>query len=193
LRSVNKLLPAGIGTIQISEGKEQNTGKVPGNEAKWEKILDRINAEIIVHEAVNHFSGRVYPLVFKLARDDMWKLIYVDGTVMIFVRDEPKFRDIIARYQLSKSRIYDEILEECRRGAGGDGEGYYSSTALALLLKGIADKNTAFFIGKALSLSPNSYIGNYSKVLFLLITTGKKDGGKNAEASDKIPPLSPSK
>jgi hypothetical protein len=187
LASISRLLPAGIGTITISGGKGT------GSEAKWKEMLDGINADIIVHEAVNHFSGGVYPLVFKLARDNTWKLIYADGTVMIFVRDDRKFRDIVARYELPKSRIYDEILEECSRGAGGEGEGYYSSTALALLLKGIADKHTSYFIGKALSLSPDSYIANYSKVLFLLMTHDKKDGGKHAAASGKTLPLSASR
>ncbi|MEJ2683900.1 MAG: hypothetical protein P8Z71_05845 [Candidatus Sulfobium sp.] len=176
LASINRLLPPGIGTIKVSGGGEESGGKGSRDEAKWKKLLDKINADIIVHEAVNHFTGGIYPLIFKLAQDNTWKLIDADGTVMIFVRDEPKFRDVIARYQLPKSRIYDEILEECLMGAGHHREAHYSSMAIALLLKGIANKRTSSFIDTSLSLSPNSYIGNYSKALFLLMTHKKKAG-----------------
>ena len=174
LKSINRLLPAGVGPVSVP-GRGQKGTKVLWNETKWKELLEKIDADIIVHEAAVFRSGEIYPFVFKLARDDDWKLIYVDGTVMIFVKDEPRFRKIIARYQLPKSWIFDEILAECRRGAGMHGEGYYSSSALAMLLKGVADRRTSSYIDKALSLDPDNFIANYSKALFLRMKhkTGK--------------------
>jgi hypothetical protein len=183
LATISKLVPAGLGNLKITvSGGGKKTGGVEGDGDRWKKLLNKINADIIVHEAVNHFSGVTYPLVLKLVRDDMWKLVYADGTVMIFVRNEPRFRDTIDRYQLPKSRIYDEILVECLNGAGGHRGGHYSSIALALLLKGIADKHTSFFLDKALSLSPSDIVADYSKALFLLMKQEKKSGALQTES-----------
>ena len=175
LASINRLLPAGIGNIKISRGGRQRENKASWNDSQWKELLDKIGADIIVHEAVDYYTGIIYPFVFKLARDDTWKLIYADGTVMIFVRNEPKFKDVIAKYQLPKSRIYDEMLKESE-AVGPRGKRYYSTTALALLLKGIADKHTSFYIDRALSRDPKDLIANYSKVLYLLMTQHKEKG-----------------
>jgi hypothetical protein len=175
LENINKLIPANIGTINITIGdKEKYRPKDDMIRDKgWKDLLDDIHAEIIIHEAVNLYSGNIYPLIFKLIQEDMWKLIYSDGNVLIFVKDISKFKDIIIRHNQPKSSIYDEIISEGLKGVGKNNPGYYSSLALALLLKGVADDTTSLFIEKALLLDPNNITANYCKALYLLMNQKK--------------------
>jgi hypothetical protein len=175
LENINRLIPAAIGTINItSRDKEKYKPKDDMiGDRSWKDLLDDINAEIIIHEAVNLYSGNIYPLIFKLIQEDTWKLIYSDGNVLIFVRDIPKFKDIIIRYNQPKSSIYDEIISEGIKGLGKNNPEYYSSIALALLLKGTADDTTSLFIEKALSLDPNNITANYCNALYLLMNQKK--------------------
>ena len=181
---MNKLIPENIGTIRIEEADRQKqhtnndnpqSPNLFASEKKWKILLNDINADIIVSEAVNLYSGNIYPMVLKLVKEDTWKLIYLDGSVMIFVKDIPKFKEIIAHHSKSKILIYDEIIKECLQGTAKNISGYYSSMALAFLLKGIADKNTEFFIEKSLSLDPNNMVAIYAKIFYTLIMHKKSN------------------
>jgi hypothetical protein len=178
LENINRLVPKNIGTIEINLGgveKNTNTGApiLEDNSAgiqNWKDLLDTIGADIIVHEAVNLYSGNIYPLIFKLMREDSWKLIYSDGNVLVFVRDEEKFKKVIAQYDLPKTAVYNEIIRENLHVIGKNVSGYYSSTALALLLKGIADDKTLYLIKKSLSLDSRNIYAHYCNALYGLMT-----------------------
>ncbi|MEW6417902.1 MAG: hypothetical protein AB1480_07250 [Nitrospirota bacterium] len=175
LENINRLIPAAIGSVNITsvDNEKYKPEDDMIRDKSWKDLLEDMNAEIIVHEAVNLYSGNIYPLIFKLIQEDTWKLIYSDGNVLIFVRDIPKFKDIIIRYNQPKSSIYDEIISEGIKGVGKNNPGYYSSIALALLLKGISDDTTSLFIKKALSLDPNNITANYCQALYLLMNQKK--------------------
>jgi len=175
LENINRLIPTTVGTINITSVDKENYKPKDDmiRNKSWKDLLDDINAEIIIHEAVNLYSGNIYPLIFKLIQEDTWKLIYSDGNVLIFVRDIPTFKDIIIRYNQPKSSIYDEIISEGIKGVGKNNPEYYSSIALALLLKGVADDATSLFIEKALLLDPNNITANYCKALYLLMNQKK--------------------
>lgn len=174
LESIDKLRSKDIGTIRIDfldkqkSLTEENASYSPENK-KWKTLLDSINAEIIVHEAVNLYSGDIYPLVFKLIQEDTWELVYLDGNVMVFVKDIPKFKEIIAHHRKSKTLIYDEIIQECLIWIDKNTSRYHSSIALALLLKGIADNNTHHLIEKAILIDPKNITAQYCKALYLLM------------------------
>jgi len=177
--NINRLLPKNIGTISISVGEKNihnNILKEQDNTTynrSWKDLLDDINAEIIIHEAVNLYTGNIYPIIFKLVREDMWKLIYADGNVLIFVKDIQKFREVITRYNEPKSLIYDEIVMEGLRGVDQKISGYYSSVALALLLKGVANSDTNYFIENALSIDSRNITAHYCKALHVLMNQKK--------------------
>jgi len=178
MEDINKLIPHDIGTIRITLVDKQKPNTVDNalllhDYENWKASLDGINAEVIVHEAVNLYSGAIYPFVFKLVRDDTWKLIYLDGNVMIFVKDIPKFKGIIALYEKSKTFIYDEIIQECRLWLDSTTSQYYSNIALAFLLKGTADQNIHNLINKAIQLDPNNIFAQYSNALYLLLINKK--------------------
>jgi len=182
LENINKLIPKNIGTINISVNRKEKLNRNDNilkmqddiaNGKRWKEILEDINAEIIIHEAVNLYSGNIYPFIFKLIQEDTWKLIYSDGNVLIFVKNVQKFKDIIMKYNKPKSSIYDQIIIEGLRGIGQKISGYYSSVALALLLKGIANNETNYFIETALSVDPNNIIAHYCKSLYILMTQKK--------------------
>lgn len=183
LNIINKLVPKQIGTIEISSQGNGATPEVANStelpsrnisprSLNWENSLDTIKADIIVHEAVNMYSGHVYPFIFNLIQDESWKLIYADGNVLIFVRDIQKYKNIIIKYNKPKSAIYDEIITESM--ADKDTPGYYSSTALAMLLRGSANENTYALIEKALARDPGNVLAHYANALYLLMDKARK-------------------
>ena len=179
LENINRLIPKNIGTIKINfvePEKKQVNREAPQSQnnftdnKSWKDLLDDTGAEIIVHEAVNYYTGNIYPLIFKLIDEDSWKLIYSDGNVLIFVRDKEKFKDIIAQYKLPKTTVYNEIIKESRYFLNRNISNYYSSAALALLLKGIAHDKTLYLIEKSLSLDPHNIYAEYCNALYVLMT-----------------------
>lgn len=180
--SINTLIQKDLGTINLTYGKQEDLATSEelssvyynkNAEKNWKDLLDETHTEIIVHEAINEYGGDIYPFIFKLIREDIWKLVYADGNVMIFVKDIDKFQDIIRKFALPKSTIYDEIIRESLERTGKNNAKDYSNIALALLLKGKADKATYFFIETALSLEPENLIANYSLALYKLMTNKK--------------------
>ena len=76
------------------------------------ELAGRIGAEIIVHESVNQFSGKISILILKLLADPDWYLVYGDGTALVFVKNVQKFQNIITKISLPKEQIFNQILVE---------------------------------------------------------------------------------
>ncbi|MBI5101266.1 MAG: hypothetical protein HZB33_05470 [Nitrospirae bacterium] len=164
--ALGELLPKDYGTIKIGVGQPPASGKTPikrgGHTPFWREQLLKYDIDLIIHEGTNYFTGEIYPLPLRLIKDDEWKLIYLDGRVLIFVRDVPRFRDVIERFSLDKSKVYDEIGMENSPKLGSAHAGVYSSLAFALLMKGTSDDATVRkYIKQALYLDPNHLVANY--------------------------------
>lgn len=176
IQNINALAPHNLGKFikidtpvygENSPGPDPLANRADTDDDKdWKELLDEIKAEIIVHEAVNYFSGHIYPFVFKLIQDNTWKMIYLDENVMIFVRDIQKYRDIITKFDKPKFLIYSEIIKETLKINNKNTSSYFSNIALGLLLRGIADDNTKSFIDKALLRNPSDPIAIYCKALY---------------------------
>ncbi len=168
LNEISNLIPKGIGTITLKdEGQDYDSA---AEHARWRKMLEEMKVEIIVHEALNFFTGDISPIIFKLIQEDSWKLIHTDGNVMIFIKNTDKYKEIISKFNKPKSMVYDEIIEEGLKGLEMNIYGYYTSISLALLLKGIATDDTLYYIEKALSMAPRDTMTNYCKALHMLMT-----------------------
>lgn len=165
LDAMGELMPKDYGKINVSVGNPPDKGKAPfkqpGHPPLWRELLRKHNIDLIIHEASNIFSGDMYALPLVLIKEDDWRLIYLDGRVMIFVRDVPWFRDVIARFGLDKSKVIDEIGMENTSRLGNLHSSVYSSLAFALLMKGNSDDVVREYIKQALYLDPKSPTANY--------------------------------
>jgi len=163
--SLNELLPKDYGRVEVSSGAKP--ASMPKKE-KWLKLLDEYNIDIIVHEASNFFTGRIYPLALSLIKNEEWKLVYSDGKVMIFVRDIPKFKSLITKYEMKKEKIYDEIGMENAPRLGGPYSGIYSSLAFVVIMKGGSDELADEYIKHALFLDPKDILASYLEAFLTL-------------------------
>jgi hypothetical protein len=156
--ALDELLPKDYGKIEINAGARP--ADMP-KEAKWLRLLREYNIDIIVHEASNFYTGDLYPFCLWLIKNEEWKLVYYDGKVMIFVRDIPKFKDLITKYEIKKEKVYDEIGMENAPRLGSLHSRTYSSLAFALIMKGGSDKLAEEYIKHALYLDPKDIFASY--------------------------------
>ena len=81
--------------------------------------------------------------------------MYADGKVLIFVRDIPRFRKLIAQYGLGKEMVYDEIGMENAHQIGKNMHApVYSSVAFALAMKNGPEEAIETLLKEAESLNP---------------------------------------
>ncbi len=162
--TVNELIAEDLGRIEVSGARPADLPEKP----LWRVLLRIHDIEVIVHEASNCFTGELYVLPLALIRDEEWKLVYSDGRALIFVKDIPKFRDIIDRYELPKEQVYDEIGMENATRVGSFHSEVYSSLAFALLMKGGSEEAAEKFIRHALDLKPRNVFASYLEALLQL-------------------------
>jgi len=83
------------------------TGGMPG----WKDVLNRYGVTYIVTKAMDS-SGMILPLIPTLANDPDWALVFSDGLFVVFVRNGPENRDLIARYRLPNGALPYHIIRE---------------------------------------------------------------------------------
>ncbi|MGZ8463778.1 MAG: hypothetical protein ACXWWT_13190, partial [Candidatus Deferrimicrobiaceae bacterium] len=67
------------------------TGGMPG----WKDVLNRYGVTYVVTKTMDS-SGMILPLIPTLANDPDWALVFSDGLFVVFVRNGPENRDLIA-------------------------------------------------------------------------------------------------
>ena len=165
------VLPKKYGNIDIQMGDKPAH---PPKQEKWKRLLEEKHIEVIMHEATNVFTGELYPIAMRLLLAKEWRLVYMDGKVMIFVKDIPRFRNVIKKYEISKEKIFDEIgMENAPRLGRTIQPRVYSSLALALLMKGAPDSSIKELIRHALFLDPKDIMASYLEA-FLALKSAKK-------------------
>lgn len=104
----------------------------------YNKLLRRYRVELIITPACNYISGNLYPLIPKIMNDKEWVLIYMDGKVLVFIKNSKENLEFIKRYRIPKERVYDEIIMEAKRGIDRNGRisGFYASLGYGLVGKG---------------------------------------------------------
>ena len=164
--ALSALVPENLGSLTIaSEIKDSPQNAVP----LWRKLLKQYNIDLIVHEAGDQFTKKIYPLILRLIKDDEWTLVYLDGKMLIFVRNNQEYSDIIRKYRLPKKLIYDEIILETiplvRRVPTISAP--YSSLAFAFVMKG-EDEKAGKMIDAALELEKNDLVAHFSMAYLAL-------------------------
>jgi tetratricopeptide (TPR) repeat protein len=158
--ALSPMVPERLGKINISSNDYQNNHK--NKKSLWEKRLEEYNIDLIVHEACVPYTLKIYPLILRLIKDDEWVLIYMDGTMQIFVRNKEKYLEIIRKFRLPKELIYDEIILETAPLVSErvPTSSPYSSLAFALMMKG-KDEDARKMIDAALELDKNDIVAHF--------------------------------
>ncbi|MGB9715885.1 MAG: tetratricopeptide repeat protein [Thermodesulfovibrionales bacterium] len=161
VNALSKLIPNSIGKISISYNDNLNN-IVNNSKPFWKSLLEKYNIDLIVHEATTEFTGIIFPLTLRLLKDDEWVLIYLDGNLQIFVRNNGKYAEIIRKFKKPKELIYDEIILETTRliRKKTTYPTPYSSLAFALMMKG-KDEDAKKMIDAALELDKKDLVANF--------------------------------
>lgn len=75
---------------------------------KWPFEFLRIN--VIIMPGCHQDTKKTYPLLVQLTEDNSWALVYLDDVAVVFVRDIPQNRDLIARFRIPKERTYGHLV-----------------------------------------------------------------------------------
>jgi len=164
--ALSALVPENLGRLKIvSESRVSPQNLKP----LWKKLLEQYKIDLIVHEACEQFTKEIYTLTLRLIKDDEWTLIYLDGKMLIFVRNNEKYSGIIKKYRLPKELIYDEIILETMPlvSRGPTVSTPYSSLAFAFVMKG-EDKKAEKMSDAALELNQNDLVAHFSMAYLAL-------------------------
>jgi hypothetical protein len=77
----------------------------------WYSKLEAYGINFIAVPVVFRESGHIVPLPPALVDDERWKLIFLRNNAAVFVKNVPKNRDLIFKYNMDKKMIFQEILE----------------------------------------------------------------------------------
>ncbi|NWF51828.1 MAG: hypothetical protein HXY47_01945 [Nitrospirae bacterium] len=165
--ALSALVPEEFGKIEIST---QNQFSNPENtKPYWKRLLGKYNIDLIVHEATADYTGQIFPLTLRLLKDNEWVLIYLDGSVQIFVRNTEKYAEIIKKFRKPKELVYDEIILETAPlvKTKTTFSMPYSSLAFALMMKGL-DAEARKMINAALELNEKDLVANFCNAYLAL-------------------------
>lgn len=75
----------------------------------WEAILRHYKINYIFLETSTMY-GDLMPVVLELTAGDEWIPIYMDTLSIIFIKDKPENREIIAKFRIDDSFVYDALI-----------------------------------------------------------------------------------
>lgn len=92
---------------QINKTADEILKTFPG----WQNKLDVYNINFIAIPVVFRESGHIIPLAPALVNDYRWNLVYIAQNAAVFVRNHPRNKDIIKKYNRDKRHVYREIIQ----------------------------------------------------------------------------------
>ncbi len=104
-----------VDSAKILAAERGNAGDSPG----WEAILDHYRVSFILTYSVEHFTGRLLPLIPALLNDPAWYLIYADDISLIFAKDMPGNGEILRKFSLPKEYAWREVITEAELKSKG--------------------------------------------------------------------------
>jgi hypothetical protein len=81
---------------------------------EWKAHLEHYNVSMIVTYSVEHFSGRLLPLIPALLNNPEWNLIYVDELSLVFARETPENSTSISKFSMQKEWVWHEVISEAQ-------------------------------------------------------------------------------
>jgi len=174
VNSLSALVPKELGSIGALSESSNSSSKI--NNPLWSRLLEQYSIDLIVHEACTEVTKEIYPLTLRLLNDDDWILIYLDGTMQIFIRNEEKYSNIIEKFKLPKEFIYDEIILETipfvkmKMPISTP----YSSLAFALMMKG-KESDARKMIDAALAIDDNDLVANFCNAYLALVQRAREN------------------
>jgi hypothetical protein len=164
---IHRLAPGDLPPLEIRGVDEKIIRETA---TRWEEIFDQTGTEIVVHEALQVFSGELMPIVLRLALHDGWKLVYTDGIVMVYLKDIEKYRDIIEEYEKPVRHLYAQLIAEGLRGANQEGRNaFMANYALGAVLSGYHDKAVGDLVDRVYAADPQNVSAEMSRILFRLM------------------------
>jgi len=158
--ALRDVMPAEFGKIEITG--QNGSRYFEYGKPLWKSLLDKYNIDLVVHEATNDYDGSIYPITIRMLNDDDWILIYLDGYVQIFLRNDKEYDNLIKKFGKPKNLIYDEIILETSRLVRSRST-YpfpYSSLAFALLMTG-KEEDAKTMINAAMDLDKRDLVANF--------------------------------
>jgi tetratricopeptide (TPR) repeat protein len=147
----------------------------------WKRLLNAYRVNFILTTAVSS-TGNIIPLVDAIFHEEEWEIVYLDGKSMIFLRDTPGNKDIIQMYGVSKEKIYDEIIDECRKGIAETPAtwGYYRTLGY-VYMKQFRLRDALRMFQRYLAMNPDNEEVKYS---YNLLTKYLKEDNKSKGHTD---------
>lgn len=119
--------PRGISFKAFKESAEiENASK------NMDALLSKHNVNVIVASILDPYVRRMSPLLVSLLSKDDWKLVFINGTISVFIKDIPEHSEIIKKYEMKKDNIYRAMVVLCGIFLAGDQE----NASLYFLLAG---------------------------------------------------------
>lgn len=125
--------------------------------SEWRQTLDNYNINTVVIPGMSETPGNAYPLAEALATAIDWRLVFADDTALVFVRDVPANRKVIAGHLLDRQLFHSHLVKLADRliSRTPDREEYWQTKANALQLLG--DRQSALVAyRRVLQLNPNN-------------------------------------
>lgn len=181
--ALSAMVPKELGKIKISATDTIDNPK--NDKPLWKRLLKQYNIDLIVHEATADYIGQIYPLTLRLLKDDEWVLIYLDGIMQIFIRNDEKYSDIIKKFKKPKELIYDEIILETAPKVKKKitFSTPLSSLGFALMMKGI-EEDAKKMIEAALELDKKDLVAHFCNA-YLALKQKKKDSKNSGQTIEK--------
>ena len=123
----------------------------------WRTTFDHYGINTVIMPGMSELSGRIYPLIEDLAVSSDWLLVYADDSALVFVRNIPANKELIARHNLNKQSVQVHLVKYADRliSENPDREEYWQTKANALQLLGDRKAALAAY-RKTLQLNPDN-------------------------------------
>jgi hypothetical protein len=107
-----QLSPKKLAFIDGRGGKQFTEHQlVTGASNEMEEIFKKYDITYIVTKTADS-SGAILPLIKYLTESPRWELVFADGLTVIYLKNTPENKDIVAKYRLPKKAIVHQIMQE---------------------------------------------------------------------------------
>jgi hypothetical protein len=123
----------------------------------WRATFDRYSINTVIMPGMSESSGNTYPLIEALVNSNDWQLVFADDSAVVFVRDIPANKGLIARYGINKQSVQIHLVRLADRliNENPGREAYWQTKANALQLLG--DRKAALdAYRRTLRINPNN-------------------------------------